>query len=151
MIFMPKKVEKKKPKKAEAKTKKKPKKAEAKKKPVVKEKPVRKTVPAETWEGLALPKKIMDEIASVAELKKLSKQKADELAKKVEEKHKLLAAEPGEAIGIVAAQSLGEPGTQLTMRTFHKGGVAGKDITQGLPRVEEIFEARVPKGKAIIS
>ena len=57
----------------------------------------------------------------------------------------------GEAIGIIAAQSIGEPGTQLTMRTFHTGGIAGKDITQGLPRVEEIFEARRPKGMAIIS
>ncbi len=57
----------------------------------------------------------------------------------------------GEAIGIVTAQAIGEPGTQLTMKTFHSGGVAGRDITQGLPRVEEIFEARVPKGKALIS
>jgi len=57
----------------------------------------------------------------------------------------------GEAVGIIAAQSIGEPGTQLTMRTFHTGGVAGQDITQGLPRVEELFEARVPKGKAEIS
>ncbi|MBI4498923.1 MAG: DNA-directed RNA polymerase subunit beta' [Chloroflexi bacterium] len=56
-----------------------------------------------------------------------------------------------EAVGIIAAQSIGEPGTQLTMRTFHTGGVAGVDITQGLPRVEELFEARVPKGQAIIS
>ncbi len=56
--------------------------------------------------------------------------------------------EVGEAVGIVAAQSIGEPGTQLTMRTFHVGGVAGVDITQGLPRVEELFEARPPKGKA---
>ncbi|HET8570206.1 MAG TPA: DNA-directed RNA polymerase subunit beta', partial [Candidatus Limnocylindria bacterium] len=59
--------------------------------------------------------------------------------------------EIGEAVGIVAAQSIGEPGTQLTMRTFHTGGVAGEDITMGLPRVEELFEARVPKGQAIIS
>jgi len=57
----------------------------------------------------------------------------------------------GEAVGIVAAQSIGEPGTQLTMRTFHTGGVAGSDITQGLPRVEELFEARKPKGLAIVS
>ena len=57
----------------------------------------------------------------------------------------------GEAVGIIAAQSIGEPGTQLTMRTFHAGGVAGADITQGLPRVEELFEARKPKGLAIIS
>ena len=57
----------------------------------------------------------------------------------------------GEAVGIIAAQSIGEPGTQLTMRTFHSGGVAGDDITQGLPRVEELFEARKPKGLAIIS
>jgi DNA-directed RNA polymerase subunit beta' len=59
--------------------------------------------------------------------------------------------EIGEAVGVIAAQSIGEPGTQLTMRTFHTGGVAGVDITQGLPRVEELFEARIPKGKAIIS
>ena len=57
----------------------------------------------------------------------------------------------GEAVGIIAAQSIGEPGTQLTMRTFHTGGVAGGDITQGLPRVEELFEARKPKGVAVIS
>lgn len=57
----------------------------------------------------------------------------------------------GEAVGIIAAQSIGEPGTQLTMRTFHTGGVAGGDITQGLPRVEELFEARKPKGLAIIA
>ena len=57
----------------------------------------------------------------------------------------------GEAVGIIAAQSIGEPGTQLTMRTFHTGGVAGGDITQGLPRVEELFEARKPKGLAIIT
>jgi len=63
-------------------------------------------------------------------------------------------AEPveiGEAVGIVAAQSIGEPGTQLTLRTFHTGGVAGLDITHGLPRVEELFEARLPKGKAILA
>lgn len=59
--------------------------------------------------------------------------------------------EVGEAIGTIAAQSIGEPGTQLTMRTFHTGGIAGADITQGLPRVQEIFEARNPKGKAIIT
>lgn len=57
----------------------------------------------------------------------------------------------GESVGIIAAQSIGEPGTQLTMRTFHTGGVAGSDITQGLPRVEELFEARKPKGLAIVS
>ncbi len=61
------------------------------------------------------------------------------------------AVQVGEAIGIIAAQSIGEPGTQLTMRTFHSGGVAGSDITQGLPRVEELFEARKPKGLAIIT
>jgi len=59
--------------------------------------------------------------------------------------------EIGEAVGIIAAQSIGEPGTQLTMRTFHTGGVAGDDITQGLPRVEELFEARKPRGQAIIA
>ena len=61
------------------------------------------------------------------------------------------AVQVGEAVGIIAAQSIGEPGTQLTMRTFHTGGVAGGDITQGLPRVEELFEARKPKGEAIIA
>jgi DNA-directed RNA polymerase subunit beta' len=59
--------------------------------------------------------------------------------------------ESGEAVGIMAAQSIGEPGTQLTMRTFHTGGVAGEDITHGLPRVQELFEARSPKGKAILA
>ena len=60
--------------------------------------------------------------------------------------------EIGEAVGIIAAQSIGEPGTQLTLRTFHTGGVASADdITQGLPRVQEIFEARSPKGKAILA
>jgi DNA-directed RNA polymerase subunit beta' len=57
----------------------------------------------------------------------------------------------GEAVGIMAAQSIGEPGTQLTMRVFHTGGMAGTDITQGLPRVQELVEARNPKGEAIIS
>ena len=61
------------------------------------------------------------------------------------------AVQVGEAVGIIAAQSIGEPGTQLTMRTFHSGGVAGGDITQGLPRVEELFEARKPKGLALIT
>ena len=68
--------------------------------------------------------------------------------------HNLASGKPvdvGESVGIIAAQSIGEPGTQLTMRTFHAGGVAGDDITQGLPRVEELFEARKPKGVAIIS
>ncbi len=68
--------------------------------------------------------------------------------------HNLANGEPvniGEAVGIIAAQSIGEPGTQLTMRTFHAGGVAGDDITQGLPRVEELFEARKPKGLAIVA
>ncbi|MBM7573099.1 DNA-directed RNA polymerase subunit beta' [Aquibacillus albus] len=59
--------------------------------------------------------------------------------------------EVGEAVGIIAAQSIGEPGTQLTMRTFHTGGVAGSDITQGLPRIQEVFEARNPKGQALIT
>ena len=60
------------------------------------------------------------------------------------------APDPGDAVGIIAAQSIGEPGTQLTMRTFHTGGVAGADITHGLPRVVELFEARKPKGLAKI-
>ena len=60
-------------------------------------------------------------------------------------------AQIGDAVGIIAAQSIGEPGTQLTMRTFHTGGVAGADITHGLPRVVELFEARKPKGLAQIA
>src|SRR5207302_2575507 len=60
-------------------------------------------------------------------------------------------ADIGEAVGVIAAQSIGEPGTQLTMRTFHTGGVAGHDITHGLPRVIELFEARTPKGKAVLA
>ena len=59
--------------------------------------------------------------------------------------------DPNTAVGIVAAQSIGEPGTQLTLRTFHTGGVVGLDITSGLPRVEELFEARAPKGQATVS
>src|SRR5690606_22517797 len=59
--------------------------------------------------------------------------------------------ELGEAVGVIAAQSIGEPGTQLTMRTFHTGGVAGKDIAGGLPRVVELFEARTPKGAAVLA
>src|SRR5699024_9161756 len=59
--------------------------------------------------------------------------------------------EVGGAVGTIAAQSIGEPGTQLTMRTFHTGGVAGSDITQGLPRIQEIFEARNPKGQAVVT
>lgn len=59
--------------------------------------------------------------------------------------------EVGEAVGTIAAQSIGEPGTQLTMRTFHTGGVAGDDITQGLPRVEELFEARKPKHPGLLT
>src|SRR5258708_35206624 len=61
------------------------------------------------------------------------------------------SVDQGAAVGIVAAQAIGEPGTQLTMRTFHTGGVAGLDITQGLPRVEELLEAREPKGQAVFS
>ncbi|MEO6077665.1 MAG: DNA-directed RNA polymerase subunit beta', partial [Candidatus Andersenbacteria bacterium] len=64
-------------------------------------------------------------------------------------KNRLVAI--GEAVGVIAAQAIGEPGTQLTMRTFHSGGASGDDITQGLPRVEELFEARIPKGEAIMS
>src|SRR6202020_3114682 len=60
-------------------------------------------------------------------------------------------AQLGDAVGIIAAQSIGEPGTQLTMRTFPTGGVAGQDITHGLPRIQELFEARIPKGLAPIS
>ena len=62
-----------------------------------------------------------------------------------------LMIELGEAVGVIAAQSIGEPGTQLTMRTFHTGGIVGEDITHGLPRVVELFEARTPKGAAVLA
>lgn len=120
--------------------KKEPRKAEAKK-PA--EKSVeRKAVPVEPWEGLPLPKSISDQIALVVERRKTGKQKADLLAKHVEEKYKELMVEPGEAVGIIAAQSLGEPGTQLTLRTKHYAGAAEVSVGSGIQRVEEIVDGR---------
>jgi len=131
------------PKKKETKKKveKKPRKAKAKKK--VEEKPVeREAALTEEWEGTVLPKSIADAIASYAEDKKMSKQKAEALAKQVEETYVSLQAEPGEAVGIVAAQSLGEPGTQLTLRTKHYAGAAEVSVGSGIQRVEEIVDGR---------
>lgn len=98
--------------------------------------------PIEAWEGLALPKLVLDEIAFVAEQNHLNKQKADALIKKIEEKFSSLLVEPGEAVGIIAAQSLGEPGTQLTLRTKHYAGAAEVSVGSGIQRVEEIVDGR---------
>jgi len=121
---------------------KKPVKKKAKK--VVKEekRPEREAAPTESWEGTTLPKSVMDEIASVAEKRNMNKQKADALAKHIEEAYSLLRAEPGEAVGIIAAQSLGEPGTQLTLRTKHYAGAAEVSVGSGIQRVEEIVDGR---------
>jgi len=105
-------------------------------------KPEREAAPVEAWESTALPKSVLDEIASIAEQRNLSKQKADALAKHIEEAYVLLRAEPGEAVGIIAAQSLGEPGTQLTLRTKHYAGAAEVSVGSGIQRVEEIVDGR---------
>ena len=103
-------------------------------------------------ERLALPKRVMDDFEKYCKERGITGEKKEKLLETLRRKFvEKYAYEPGEAIGIVAAQSIGEPGTQLTLRTFHAGGVAGVDITHGLPRIEEIFEARVPKGEAVIS
>ncbi|MFA4855965.1 MAG: hypothetical protein WC634_05275, partial [archaeon] len=103
---------------------------------------VREAAPVEPWEDLALPKSVLDQIAFVAEARKMSRQKADLFAKHVEEKYDTLRAEPGEAVGIIAAQSLGEPGTQLTLRTKHYAGAAEVSVGSGIQRVEEIVDGR---------
>ena len=102
----------------------------------------REAAPVESWEDLALPKSVLDQIAFVAEARKMSRQKADLFAKHVEEKYDTLRAEPGEAVGIIAAQSLGEPGTQLTLRTKHYAGAAEVSVGSGIQRVEEIVDGR---------
>ena len=120
----------------------KPKKAKVVKKKV-EEKPIeRENAPIEKWEGTTLPKSVLEEITLVAEQNKMSKQKTDAFAKHVEEKYDTLRVEPGEAVGIIAAQSLGEPGTQLTLRTKHYAGAAEVSVGSGIQRVEEIVDGR---------
>lgn len=99
----------------------------------------RKPAPTEDWESFTLPKSIIDEIEIIAEQKKLNKEK---FTKQIEEKYEQVKAEPGEAVGIIAAQSLGEPGTQLTLRTKHYAGAAEVSVGSGIQRVEEIVDGR---------
>lgn len=94
------------------------------------------------WEQVVLPKKILEEIVAIAEVYNLSKEKTDKLADVILEKYNQLIVEPGEAVGIVAAQSLGEPGTQLTLRTKHFAGAAEVSVGSGIQRVEEIVDGR---------
>jgi len=95
-----------------------------------------------SWEQVVLPKKILEEIVALAEVLKLSKEQADKLADAVLIKYNQIIVEPGEAVGIVAAQSLGEPGTQLTLRTKHFAGAAEVSVGSGIQRVEEIVDGR---------
>ncbi len=120
----------------------KPKKVKVVKKKVEEAPIERENVPIEKWEGTTLPKSVLDEIALVAEQNKMSKQKADAFAKHVEKKYDTLRVESGEAVGIIAAQSLGEPGTQLTLRTKHYAGAAEVSVGSGIQRVEEIVDGR---------
>ena len=122
----------------------KPKKAKVKVvKKKVEEKPIeRENAPIEKWEGTTLPKSILEEIALVAEQNKMSKQKAEVFTKHIEETFDTLRVEAGEAVGIIAAQSLGEPGTQLTLRTKHYAGAAEVSVGSGIQRVEEIVDGR---------
>lgn len=94
------------------------------------------------WEQVALPKKLVDEIVAVAEVHNLSKEDAGKLADIVKAKYDQLIVEPGEAVGIIAAQSMGEPGTQLTLRTKHFAGAAEVSVGSGIQRVEEIVDGR---------
>ena len=102
----------------------------------------RETIPVEQWEGTTLPKSVLDEIALVAEYKKMGKAKSDQLTAHIENVFESLRAESGEAVGIIAAQSLGEPGTQLTLRTKHYAGAAEVSVGSGIQRVEEIVDGR---------
>jgi DNA-directed RNA polymerase subunit A" len=95
-----------------------------------------------SWEQVVLPKKLIDEIVAVSEVYKLDKEKAGKLADLITEKYLSLIVEPGEAVGIVAAQSLGEPGTQLTLRTKHFAGAAEVSVGSGIQRMEEIVDGR---------
>lgn len=94
------------------------------------------------WEQVALPKKFLDELVAISEVYNLSKEKAGILADAVLAKYNSVIVEPGEAVGIVAAQSLGEPGTQLTLRTKHFAGAAEVSVGSGIQRVEEIVDGR---------
>ncbi len=94
------------------------------------------------WEQVALPKKLLEEIVAISEVYKLSKTQADKFADAVMTKYNQVIVEPGEAVGIVAAQSLGEPGTQLTLRTKHFAGAAEVSVGSGIQRVEEIVDGR---------
>lgn len=94
------------------------------------------------WEQVVLPKNVLEEIVRIAEKEKLSKQKADEFAELIKSKYENLVVEPGEAVGMVAAQSIGEPGTQLTLRTKHYAGAAEVSVGSGIQRVEEIVDGR---------
>lgn len=96
----------------------------------------------EPWEDTFLPKSILDDILRVSSEKKLSREKTNQLIETVKEKYTMIAVEPGEAVGIVAAQSLGEPGTQLTLRTKHYAGAAEVSVGSGIQRVEEIVDGR---------
>ncbi len=122
---------------------------EVKEKPAKEKKPKkveevkeREAVPIEGWELVGLPKKVLDDIVLLAEREKLSKSKTDELIDAVKARFEKILVEPGEAVGIVAAQSLGEPGTQLTLRTKHYAGAAEVSVGSGIQRVEEIVDGR---------
>src|SRR3989344_4351052 len=95
-----------------------------------------------SWEKVELPKKVLDEIVMFAEKKNMSREKAGILAEKIKERYENLVVEPGEAVGIVAAQSLGEPANQLTLRTKHYAGAAEVSVGSGIQRVEEIVDGR---------
>ncbi|MEK6958523.1 MAG: DNA-directed RNA polymerase subunit A'' [archaeon] len=94
------------------------------------------------WEQVAMPKKLLEEIVAIAEVYNLSKEKTDKLIDIIKAKYDLTLVEPGEAVGIIAAQSLGEPGTQLTLRTKHFAGAAEVSVGSGIQRVEEIVDGR---------
>ena len=108
----------------------------------VKEEEIESNFREEPWESSPIPKIVLDEIAILAEKKKLSKEKTDKLIDQVKRRWDWLKAEPGECVGIIAAQSLGEPGTQLTLRTKHYAGAAEVSVGSGIQRVEEIVDGR---------
>ncbi|MFH1240495.1 MAG: DNA-directed RNA polymerase subunit A'' [Candidatus Diapherotrites archaeon] len=108
----------------------------------IKENEIESSYKEELWESSPIPKIVLDEIAILAENKKLSKEKTDRLIDQVKHRWNWLKAEPGECVGIIAAQSLGEPGTQLTLRTKHYAGAAEVSVGSGIQRVEEIVDGR---------
>ena len=113
-----------------------------KKKPKAEKEREVEEVKSEIWEKMDLPKSVMDAIAVIAEREALSKQDTDDFIEVIEKRFKSIRVEPGEAVGIVAAQSLGEPGTQLTLRTKHYAGAAEVSVGSGIQRVEEIVDGR---------